>query len=173
MDGQWTTTVQGDRFLLGEDGDGADKKIAFASNSALHGLANADTYHMDGTFATTLRLFYQIVTLHAFILGVMLPLVFGLKSLNQSDSPSAPNVSCRISIKVCHFHFQCLWRRIQGKGLSVNYGENAEHRNWFCMLLAMPFVPVPHVKYVFQFSRTQHQMHPVYETSMTTSTGHG
>ena len=34
LDGQWTTTVQGDRFLLGEDGDGADKKIAFASNSS-------------------------------------------------------------------------------------------------------------------------------------------
>ena len=52
LDGQWTTTVQGDRFLLGEDGDGADKIIAFASNSALHALANADTHHMDGTFAT-------------------------------------------------------------------------------------------------------------------------
>ena len=57
LDGQWTTTVQGDRFLLGEDGDGVDKIIAFASNSALHALANADTYHMDGTFATTPRLF--------------------------------------------------------------------------------------------------------------------
>ena len=52
--------------------------IAFAFNSALHALANADTYHMDGTFATAPRLFYQIVTLHAFVLGVMLPLVFGL-----------------------------------------------------------------------------------------------
>ena len=78
LDGQWKIPVQGDRFLLGEDGDGADKKIAFASNSALHALANADTYLMDGTFATKPRLFYQIVTLHAFVLGVMLPLVFGL-----------------------------------------------------------------------------------------------
>ena len=33
---------------------------------------------MDGTFATAPGLFYQIVTLHAFVLGVMLPLVFGL-----------------------------------------------------------------------------------------------
>ena len=76
LDGQWTTTVQGDRFLLGEDGDGADKIIAFASNSALRAIANVDTYHMDETFATAPRLFYQIVTLHAFVLGVMLPLVF-------------------------------------------------------------------------------------------------
>ena len=33
---------------------------------------------MDGTLATAPRLFYKIVTLHAFVLGVMLPLVFGL-----------------------------------------------------------------------------------------------
>ena len=50
LDGQWTTTVQEDRFLLGEDGDGANKIIAFASNSALHALANVDTYHMEGCF---------------------------------------------------------------------------------------------------------------------------
>ena len=86
LDGQWTTTVQGDRFLLGEDGDGADKKIAFASNSALHALANADTYHMDGTFATKPRLFYQIVTLLAFVLGVILPLVFGLLPNNDGNT---------------------------------------------------------------------------------------
>ena len=77
LNGQWTTTVQEDRFLLDEDCDGADKIIAFASNSALHALVDADTYHMDGTFATAPNLFYQTVTLHAFVLGVILPLVFG------------------------------------------------------------------------------------------------
>ena len=52
--------------------------------------------------------------------------------------------------KGCYFHYaQTLWRRIQGIGLSVSYRENADHRNWFCMLLAMPFVPVPHVKDAF------------------------
>ena len=204
LDGQWTTTFQGDRFLLGEDGDGADKIIAFAPNSALHALANADTYHMDGTFATALRLFYQIVTLHAFVLGVMLPLVFGpnkdgntyihFLSLVKEKSESvgftiSPQrimqdfeiglmnacipVFPGVIVKGCYFHFQCLWRRIQGIGLSVSYRENADHRNWFHMLLAMPFVPVPHVKDVFQFSRTQHRMYPVYKTSMTTLTGHG
>ena len=75
-----TTTVQRDRFLLGEDGDGVDKIIVFASDSALHALANANICHMDGSFATAPRLFYQIVTLHAFVLGVMLPFVFGLLS---------------------------------------------------------------------------------------------
>ena len=33
----------------------------------------------------------------------------------------------------------------------MSYRENADHRNWFRMLLAMPFVPVPHVKDTFQF----------------------
>ena len=207
LDGQWTTTFQGYRFLLGEDGDEADKIIAFAPNSALHALANADTYHMDGTFATALRLFYQIVTLHAFVLGVMLPLVFGLlpnkdgntyirflslvkeksESVGFTISPqrimqdfekglmnACIHVFPGVIVKGCYFHYaQCLWQRIQGIGLSVSYRENADHRKWFRMLLAMPFVPVPHVKDVFQFSRTQHRMYPVYKTSMTTSTGHG
>ena len=176
LDGQLTTTVQGDRFLLGEDGDGANKIIAFASNSALHALTNADTYHMDGTFATAPRLFYQIVTLHAFILGVMLPLVFGLlpnkdwntyirflslvkeksESIGFTISPqrnmqdfekglmnACLHVFPGVIVKGCYFHYaQCLWQRIQGIGLSVSYRENADHRNWFRMLLAMPlFTP--------------------------------
>ena len=33
----------------------------------------------------------------------------------------------------------------------MSYRENADHRNWFRVLLAMPFVPVPHVKDAFQF----------------------
>ena len=36
LDGQWTTTVQGDRFLLGEDGDGVDKIIVFVSDWTEH-----------------------------------------------------------------------------------------------------------------------------------------
>ena len=85
MDGQWTTTVQGDRFLLDEDGDGIDG-IVFASDSALHAIANANTCHMDGTFPTAPMLFYQIVTLHAFVLGVMLPLVFVLLSNKEGNT---------------------------------------------------------------------------------------
>ena len=57
-----------------------------------------------------------------------------------------------VIVKGCYFHYaQCLWRRIQGIGLSVSYRENADHRNWFHMLLTMPFVPMPHVKDAFQF----------------------
>ena len=159
--------------------------MAFASNSALHALANADTYHMDGTFATAPRLFYQIVTLHAFVLGVMLPLVFCLlpnkdgntyinflslvkeksESMGFTISPqhimqdfkkglmnACLHVFPRVIVKGCYFHYaQCLWQRIQGIGLPVSYRENADHRNWFHMLLAMPLVPVPHVKGAFQF----------------------
>ena len=150
-------------------------------------LANADTYHMDGTFVTAPRLFYQTVTLHAFVLGVMLTLVFGLlpnkdgntycyirflslvkeksESIGFTISPqrimqdfekglmnACLHVFSRVIVKGCYFHYaQCLWQRIQCIGLSVSYRENADHRNWFRMLLAMPFVPMPHVKDAFQF----------------------
>ena len=132
-------------------------------------------------------LFYQIVTLHAFVLGVMLPLVFGLlpnkdgntyirflslvkeksESIGFTISPQRtvyhagfrersdqclPTRVPRVIVKGCYFHYaQCLWWRIQGIGLPVSYRENADHRNWFRTLLAMPFVPVPHVKDAFQF----------------------
>ena len=33
----------------------------------------------------------------------------------------------------------------------MSYRENADYRNWFRMLLAMPFVPMPHGKDAFQF----------------------
>ena len=136
-------------------------------------------------FATAPRLFYQIVTLHAFVVGVMLPLVFGLlpnkdgntyirflslvkeksESIGFTISPqcimqdfekglmnACLHVFPGVIVKGCYFHYaQCLWWRIQGIGLSVSYRENADHRNWFRMLLPMPFVPVPHVKDVFQF----------------------
>ena len=78
LEGTWTTTVMGDRFLLGEDGEGDNKIIAFASDRGLKELSNAETYYVDGTFDTAPRLFYQLITIHAFVLGVMLPLVFGL-----------------------------------------------------------------------------------------------
>ena len=54
--------------------------------STLHALVNANTCHMDGTFAITPRLFYQIVTLHVFVLGVMLPLVFDLLSNKEGKT---------------------------------------------------------------------------------------
>ena len=43
LDGQWSNTVQGDCFLLGEDGNGTDNKIVFVSKFALHALLNAAT----------------------------------------------------------------------------------------------------------------------------------
>ena len=39
-------------------------------------------------------------------------------------------------------------------GLSVYYRENALNMNWFRMSLAMPLVPVPHVKDAFEFVKS-------------------
>ncbi|XP_067668191.1 uncharacterized protein [Haliotis asinina] len=63
-------------WKVGMGGD--DKIVVFASNDGLEKLQKADTYHVDGTFDTSPKLFYQVISVHAFVLGVMMPLVFGL-----------------------------------------------------------------------------------------------
>lgn len=78
LEGDWARTTQGERFLLSMDGEGDDKILIFASDLGLQELASADMYHVDGTFQTAPSIFYQIITLHASVLGVMKPLVFGL-----------------------------------------------------------------------------------------------
>ena len=159
LDGQWTTTVQGDRFLLGEDGDGVDKIMVFTSDSARPALANANTCHMDDTFVLAPRLFYQIVTLHAFVLGVTLPLVLSPVLVKEKSASLGFTISHQrimhdfekglinaylhvfpgVILKGCYFHYdQCLWRRLPNMGLSVSYRENADNRNWFRVSLAMP-----------------------------------
>ena len=43
----------------------------------------------------------------------------------------------------CHFHYsQCLWRNIQDKGLTTLYKETTSLRQFFRLLLALPFVRV-------------------------------
>ncbi|XP_041379321.1 uncharacterized protein LOC121391939 [Gigantopelta aegis] len=85
LDGGLTTTVQGERFLFGEDGDGDEKIIAFASNVGLQKLSIAKTFYVDGTFGSAPRIFYQIISIHVFVMGVMMPLVFGFLP-NKSTS---------------------------------------------------------------------------------------
>lgn len=187
LDGQWTLTSDGQRFLLAEDGEGASKLLIFASTRSLQELANAETFHVDGTFESAPRLFYQIIALHANCLGVMKPLVFGLLPNKEGATyvrflrlvkekaaelgiflnpqrvmqdfeiglmKASLEVFPDVVIKGCNFHFaQCLWRKLQGLGLATHYQESSEVRQWFRMVLALPFLPEPQVAEGFTFTK--------------------
>ena len=78
FEGEWTQTIAGEPFLLAEDGDGDDKIIIFSTDANIRYLSEADKIYVDGTFQTCPRLFYQIITVHAFINRKQFPLVYCL-----------------------------------------------------------------------------------------------
>lgn len=77
LDGKWTQTTTGERFLLIDDTQGP-RIIAFASTENLTNLAAADRIYCDGTFYTCPTLFYQIYTIHVQLDGIMYPAVYAL-----------------------------------------------------------------------------------------------
>jgi len=77
LQGRWTETSAGEKFLLVNDGDD-DKILIFATINNLTNLAAAETIYADGTFYTSPSQFSQLYTLHAEVHGAMYPLVFGL-----------------------------------------------------------------------------------------------
>ncbi|KAL5014665.1 hypothetical protein ScPMuIL_008935 [Solemya velum] len=75
---QWTQTLNNQRFLLADDGEGDQRIIIFATDLMLQRLTTATTLYMDGTFKAYPRLFYQLFSIHIFIEGVQFPAVYAL-----------------------------------------------------------------------------------------------
>jgi len=77
LQGEWTRTTAGERFLLVNDGD-QEKIVIFSTDKNLQLLADNSTIFGDGTFYTCPSLFTQLYTLHGNVDGQMYPLVFCL-----------------------------------------------------------------------------------------------
>ena len=61
-------------------------------------------------------------------------------------------------IKGCLFHYsQALWRKLQEVGLSKSHRNNEEVKEWFRLILGLPFVPVPHILKAFQLIACNYQ----------------
>ena len=84
LEGKWTRTLAGDRFLLADDGD-VHKILLFSTTRNLYNLTHADTIYGDGTFYTSPNQFTQLYTLHATVDNVMYPLVFSLLPGKSED----------------------------------------------------------------------------------------
>lgn len=78
LEGKWTETITGQRFLLFDDGEHRNRIIAFATTENLGHLSTADTFYCDGTFYTCPSLFHQIYSIHVTIDGKMTPVIFAL-----------------------------------------------------------------------------------------------
>ncbi|KAE9524466.1 hypothetical protein AGLY_015187 [Aphis glycines] len=77
IEGDWRSTNDGRDFLLGSEGND-DKIIIFGTEGFLKRLCSSEIVFMDGTFKSALKLFMQIYTLHCFVMGVMVPMVYAL-----------------------------------------------------------------------------------------------
>ena len=62
---------------------------------------------------------------------------------------------CHIKGCLSH-HSQALWRKLQQLGLCTYYKNDGNVRDWFRMLLRLPFVPVEHVHQAFTVIITCH-----------------
>ena len=57
-----------------------------------------------------------------------------------------------VQVKGCHFHFtQCIWRKIQELGLSVEYKEDKKVRVWLEFFKTMAFIPIDLLDSTFQY----------------------
>ena len=66
--GDWTRTIQGEDMLLADSGDNHPERIIiFSTKKNLEILCNSDCIYLDGTFKSCPDLFYQLITLHAFV----------------------------------------------------------------------------------------------------------
>lgn len=77
------TTINGDDFYIidtieDDDMDDAQRIIAFTTNANLRHLHAAAMWFVDGTFKTCPRLFSQLFTINADVMGEVFPLVFAL-----------------------------------------------------------------------------------------------
>ena len=70
FDGEWAKTLSGEQFLLGSHND----VYLFSTKANLELLSCS----ADGTFSICPRLFYQILTVHAFKHGKQFPLAYFL-----------------------------------------------------------------------------------------------
>ena len=61
LDGEWTTTVDGDPFVIYDNGvDSSARMLVFGTDVGLRHLASSDSWFMDGTFDVAALLFTQL-----------------------------------------------------------------------------------------------------------------
>lgn len=163
-------SLNGSNFLQYDSGSGSRSRfIIFFNEDFRIYLQNIKTFIIDGTFKSSPREFYQILTLQGFLFGRYLPLIFIMMSdkseatyvqifdyIQNNNIINPKNIiidfenalknslsTFRSNPRVfgCNFHFgQAVWRRIQNLGLAENYRNDLVIRKIFRMFLNLVFI---------------------------------
>lgn len=75
---EYKNTLDGSAFLLFDSGPCPDRILMYSTHRNLQLLDCAQQWYADGTFKVSPNLFYQLYTIHVFINGACVPLVYGL-----------------------------------------------------------------------------------------------
>ncbi|KAK3093890.1 hypothetical protein FSP39_021504 [Pinctada imbricata] len=85
LQGEWTETTVGERFLLTDSNDAGRRIIIYATDSNLELLTNCSTIYGDGTFYVCPGVFNQLYSLHGCVDGHFYPLVFAFLPGKSTD----------------------------------------------------------------------------------------
>ena len=168
---EYTTTSNGRRFLMFDSGtDDHDRILIFSTDDSLDAMVRNTNWFVDGTFKCAPEIYYQVFTVHVFIHGAVIPVLYALlpnkqqatyerlftalNSMRQFNPTSiladfemssinaVGSVYPNATVSGCFFHFtQCIYRKVQDSGLQNEY-RNTDFNLFVRMLAALAFVPV-------------------------------
>lgn len=176
----YTKTFEDKDFLFHDSGGDSKRFLVFTTTENLEYLASCETWHCDGTFDTTPRIFQQIYTIHGVKNNKTTPLVFALlpnktksmynkflsvlknnqENLNpntiitdfeQAFISAAGEIFVQSNLHGCNFHLgQSMYRHLQSEGLVTLYGNDLEFSQCIRMLLALAYVPPDDVRRTYK-----------------------
>lgn len=190
-----TTTRNSNFLLWDSGCDDVDRVLMFGTERNLELLEHNSHWFVDGTFSVSPEFYTQLFTIHALIDNTAIPLLYVLlpskrecdydrvflkvKQLKPTVAPQSimadfekacHNAASRafpgVRLIGCLFHLgQCLWRKIQEKGLTGLYRDDETIRSFSKMLLALAYVPPSDVAAAFDELSEQapRELQPVYD----------
>ena len=181
IEGEWTQTLDNQRYLLFDNGPDAESRIiAFSSNSQLQLLLEARSWMMDGSFAMAPPLFSQLYSVRVPLSESTIAVAFAFLQhkmqstyeelfqglLQQLPNPESVIIDYEIAviqavnsiigehveIQGCFYHLtQSTWRRVQSLGLTEMYKNSKQFKHFCGMLDGLAFLPVGDVTAGMEF----------------------
>jgi hypothetical protein len=166
--------ADGSSFLVANSIEEGERILLFGSQKSLELLGRATDVFSDGTFKIAPGIARQVYSIHAMVLGIMMPMAVAIlpsqtascyKRLFRLLKDASPHFAplhwmtdferaAMIAVESvwgiradgCHFHWtQALWRRMQSEGLQAIYGTDAGLSLDFRKIFSLAFVPLPDV----------------------------